>query len=254
MRALTLGWAALLAALMLTAGDAAAESTATICIPDKAGKPVIAGEAGTCKDTKTLTYVALELPGAGGLETLNKILPHMSYSESGVGGKPTIGLTGVNLQVVSGSGTTAGAVNGAGNIIIGYDENSGKHAQTGSHDLILGEQQTFTSFGGVLAGDANTISGPFSSVTGGFENVASGEAAWAGGGQRNLANGFDSSVSGGQLNEAGFVASVSGGAQNRASRGSSWVGGGKENNANAQYASIFGGKALKAEKEYEAIP
>ena len=36
--------------------------------------------------------------------------------------------------------------------MIGYDKNEGKHEQTGSHNLILGEEQTFTSYGGVLAG------------------------------------------------------------------------------------------------------
>lgn len=254
MRALTLGWAALLTTFTITTGAAGAEPTITICVPSKAGKPLVSGEAGTCKNTKTVTYAALNLPGAAGLETLNKVLPHMTFSETGVGGKPTIELSGVNLQIVSGSGATSGAVNGAGNVVIGYDENAGKHAQSGSHDLILGEEQTFTSFGGIVAGQADTISGPFASVSGGFENVASGEGAWAGGGQRNAASGFDSSVSGGQLNEAGFIASVSGGAQNHAARGSSWVGGGKENTANAQYATVFGGKGLKAEKEFEAIP
>ena len=254
MRRLAFGCVALLAALLTTAGSAWAESTTTICIPTVAGKAIVSGSAGTCKNTKTVTYSPLDLPGPGGLETLNKILPHMSFLESGVGGKPTIALTGVNLQLLSGSGATNGAVNGEGNLVIGYDENSGKHAQSGSHDLILGEEQTFTSFAGILGGRVNTISGPFASVIGGQHNTASGEAAWVGAGQNNLANGFESSISGGQLNEAGFVASVSGGAQNHASRGSAWVGGGRENNAAAEFASIFGGKGLKAEKEFEAIP
>jgi hypothetical protein len=254
MRRIGLGCVAIVAAFLITAGSASAESTTTICIPNKAGKPIVVGEAGTCKNTKAVTYSPLNLPGAGGLEMLNQILPHMSYVESGVAGKPTIQFSGVNVQIVSGSGSTKTGVNGVGNLVIGYDENPGKHAQTGSHDLILGEEQTFTSFGGILAGRANTISGPLASVTGGLNNVASGEASWASGGQHNTASGFDSSISGGQLNEAGFIGSVSGGAQNHASRGSSWVGGGRENNAAAEFASIFGGKGLKAEKEFEAIP
>ncbi len=246
--------AVLLAAFLMMADSASAESTTTICIPTKPGKAIVTGEAGTCKNTKTITYDALNLPGPSGLETLNKILPHMSYIESGVAGKPTIEFSDVNVQVVSGSGSTSGVVNGEGNLVIGYDENPGNHEQSGSHNLILGEEQTFTSFGGILAGRTSTISGPFASVTGGLDNVASGEDSWVSGGQRNVASGFDSAISGGQLNEAGFIGSVSGGAQNRASRGSSWVGGGKENNAAAEFASIFGGKGLKAEKEFEAIP
>jgi hypothetical protein len=254
MKALSLGFAALLAAFLMVDGTAGAESTTTLCMPSKVGKPIVAGEAGTCKNTKSITYVALSLPGSGGLELLTKILPHMSFIESGVAGAPTIQFSGVNVQIVSGSGSTNGAVNGEGNLVIGYDENPGEHPQTGSHDLVLGEEQTFTSFGGILAGRASTASGPFASVTGGFTNVASGEGSSVTGGQRNHASGFNSSISGGQLNEAGFIGSVGGGAQNRASRGSSWVGGGKENNAAAEYAAIFGGKGLKASIEFETLP
>jgi hypothetical protein len=209
---------------------------------------------GECPTKSTLKYKAVQLPGAGELETLNSLLPHVTYLEAGVAGKPTIQLSGVNVQVVNGAGSTASA-NGEGNLVIGYDENAGKHEQTGSHDLILGQEQTFTSYGGVLAGQLNSITAPFASVSGGQQNTASGEGAWAGGGQRNLASGLDSSISGGQLNQAGFISSVSGGALNRASTGgSSWVGGGFKNSATGGYSSIFGGKELKAEKEFEAIP
>jgi hypothetical protein len=41
-----------------------------------------------------------------------------------VGGQPTLRFTGVNVQVVSGSGTTSGTVNGLGNLIIGYNGNT----------------------------------------------------------------------------------------------------------------------------------
>lgn len=57
----------------------------------------------------------------------------------------TLLFTGMNLQVESGAGATDAAVNGLGNVIIGYDENPGK--QTGSHNLVLGDGQAFTSYG-----------------------------------------------------------------------------------------------------------
>jgi len=34
----------------------------------------------------------------------------------------TLQLSGINLQIVSGSGATSGAVNGKGNLIVGYNE------------------------------------------------------------------------------------------------------------------------------------
>ena len=61
---------------------------------------------------------------------------------SGIDGKPTVQGSAANVQLVNGEGKTASA-NGEGNLVIGYDENGGGHAQTGSHDLILGEEQTF---------------------------------------------------------------------------------------------------------------
>jgi hypothetical protein len=105
---------------------------------------------------------AVALPGASGLTALNKILPHMQYLESGVGGKPTIQISGVNVQVVNGTGKTE-TINGEGNLVIGYDEHNGyfgSRQQTGSHDLIVGLEQEFTSFGGILGGFRNTASGP----------------------------------------------------------------------------------------------
>jgi hypothetical protein len=229
-------------------GAAGAETATTLCEPEGPSKPVLSPNSkGECPTKNTLKYKTVQLPGAGQLETLNKILPHVNYLESGVAGKPTIQFSGVNVQVVNGEGKTD-SVNSEGNLVIGYDENAGNHEQTGSHDLILGEEQTFTSYGGNLAGETNTISAPFASVTGGEVNTASGEGSSVSGGQRNLASGFESSVSGGQLNQAGFISSVSGGALNRATTGgTSWVGGGRQNSATGAFASIFGGKELKAE-------
>jgi hypothetical protein len=79
----------------------------------------------------------------------------MTYVASGVGG-PTIQFSGVNVQVVNGEGKTA-SVNGDGNLVVGYDENAGKNDQTGSHNVILGGEQTFTSLGGILGGFKNGV-------------------------------------------------------------------------------------------------
>ena len=45
--------------------------------------------------------------------------------------------TGANLYVQSGSGATDGAVNGLGNLIVGYNEASDE-TRVGSHNLVLG--------------------------------------------------------------------------------------------------------------------
>jgi len=63
------------------------------------------------------------------------ILPHINYETSGIGKQPTIQFSGVNLQVINGSGSET-ILNGTGNLIVGYDPTPG--TQTGSHNLLLG--------------------------------------------------------------------------------------------------------------------
>lgn len=160
--------------------------------------------------------------------TLEAILPYIQFVGSGVGGKPTLQVSGANLQIVNGEGIT-NSTNGAGNLIIGYDSGAGE--QSGSHNLILGFGQTYTSWGtligggnntslaqaGLIMGDRGLQGAAFASVTGGFENRARGLHSWVGGGFNNEASGEVSSVSGGQNNGAsGPSSSVSGGGSNRA--------------------------------------
>ncbi len=173
------------------------------------------------------------------LTLLKSVLPHLSFVEAGVGAKPTIRFSGVNLQLLSGAGKTNAAVNGEGNLVIGYDEKPG--AQTGSHNLVLGTEQAYTSYGSLIAGERNTDSAPFSDVFGAV-NTASGEYASVIGGLENTASGEFSSVSGGVVNVAsGNGASVSGGATNKASGEEASVTGGNENIAGGNEATVSGG-------------
>ncbi|MHC4202968.1 MAG: hypothetical protein ACYSU0_23520, partial [Planctomycetota bacterium] len=123
--------------------------------------------------------------------------------------------TGVNVHVRSGSGSTAGGPNGRGNLIVGYNEATGSQTRTGSHNLIVGPEHEYTSYGGVVAGYENTISGRHASVTGGERGIASGRYSSVTGGYDNDATGWYASVAGGQLNSAGgLVSSVAGGLGN----------------------------------------
>ena len=215
----------LLAVLPATVGAASA-SALKLCVPRKEGSALVTPKHGKCKKGYKLTNVGAEgrqgkqgKPGSDGktgpegkagtagfgggeLETLKSLLSHVKFVGVGVGGKPTIQFSGVNVQIVNGEGKTA-SVNGEGNLVIGYDENKeGKHQQTGSHDLVLGEEQTFTSFGGLVAGWANQVTGAFASVTGGMENSASAPESSVTGGLMNSAPGGQASVGGGRLNTA----------------------------------------------------
>ena len=66
-------------------------------------------------------------------------MAHMKYEATGIDGKPTIKISGANVQIVNGEGTTA-TTNGENNLVIGYDEEPGD--QGGSHNLILGPPST----------------------------------------------------------------------------------------------------------------
>ena len=152
--------------------------------------------------------------------------------ENGVRG-PNITFKGANIHVVSGSGatddhfSTGGSLTGRGNLIIGYDEAPlflpplGPGDRGGSHNLVIGRGNRFTkgAFGGLVAGEGNTISNEAASVSGGFLNNANGRVASISGGFLNNANGRVASVSGGQSNTAvGDSSVVLGGSNNTASK------------------------------------
>jgi len=145
--------------------------------------------------------------------------------------------TGVNLQLVNGTGRTD-TVNGRGNLILGYDlarddgtyfcadgqftakepcERFGQtwaaSHKTGSHYLVIGDRNNYAQYGGMVVGLYNTSNAPSASVSGGMFNTAQGPAASVSGGRENKATGHYTSVSGGNGNSAsGAYASVSGGA------------------------------------------
>ena len=166
--------------------------------------------------------------------------------EKGVRG-PNITFRGANIHIVSGSGvtddhiSTGGKLTGLGNLIIGYDELfSGQVANRGgSHNLVVGRFHVFTSsaFGGLVAGEFNTVSAEGASVSGGRENTASGIFASVSGGLSNTASNLEASVSSGVGNTASARdASVLGGGQNTASGFGSVVLGGQNVTDNMDFS------------------
>ncbi len=170
---------------------------------------------------------------------------------------PDLTFSGVNVHIVDGTGSTS-STSGLGNLIIGYnkagnDQGSGD-VRTGSHNLILGDQNNYSSFSGLVAGDDNSISGPYASVSGGFANTASSNYASVSGGFANTASGLYASVSGGGYNTAsGEVTSVSGGELDTASGSASSVSGGETNMAKGDLSSVSGGNQNTASGSYASV-
>lgn len=218
----------------------------------------------------TLVKVQGQPPGNVGsllsrVEALEAKLANVSVEDDTINGLtgPHFIFEGVNVHIRSGSGSTddftffpetfipSADLLGLGNLVMGYNEDGvlfgfpvtdrTGSGSPGSHNLIMGSKHNYTSFGGIVTGFSNNISGVFSSVlvglfntasglwssvSGGATNVASEEGSSVSGGGNNLASGNDSSVSGGQFNTAsGDVSSVSGGGGRTASGDTDWVAG-----------------------------
>ncbi len=164
-------------------------------------------------------------------------------------------ITGANLHLRNGEGQTS-CMNYLGNLVIGYNEVAetrwdaasetwvpwSEADRSGSHNIVLGSENTYTHFGGLVAGTGNRICAPMASVSGGYANTAGAPYASVVGGHQNFASGERSSVLGGMTNTAsGTGASVSGGVDNTASSDWCSVSGGASNTASAWASCVSGG-------------
>ena len=187
-------------ALVLAASSAHA-ITGALCISAKLNGPLKLRASGVCKPDKEIQIGSFD--------------------------GTTLQFSGINVQVVSGAGTTDAAVNGRGNLIVGYNKGTIGQTRTGSHNLVVGDEHEFTSYGGFVAGKENTIAAASASVSGGSCNVAG-----------------SPSVPFGCPIVGGFAPSVSGGVQNRASGTGASVSGGASNTASGRESSVSGGNGL----------
>lgn len=191
-------------------------------------------------------------------EEEKEILSHLSIQQlpDGLGGTvKTIRFTGANVQIVNGLSATngnaaapdglVGTTNGLGNLIVGYNElgNPVVDERTGSHNLVIGHGHSYSSFGGIVAGQDNLIRGAFATITAGTLNESSGAHSSISGGESNVVSGNRSSVSGGKANTANsYYSTVSGGRNNLAGDYASAVSGGRSNTAGSVDSSISGGQ------------
>ncbi|MEA3333800.1 MAG: hypothetical protein U9Q58_09400 [Pseudomonadota bacterium] len=210
----------------------------------------LAGKADSVHTHGTLyyskTYVdALE----SRIAALENLLKHFSRDGD------EVTLSGANLNIVDGSGDTDGAVNGKGNLVIGYNESRGStDDRTGSHNLVVGGQHNFSSYGCLIAGFENDVSAKYACVSGGHFNYVTGNYASISGGYNNIADGNYASISGGSVNSAyGIYSSVSGGSGNNANGAKSAISGGINNVTSGDYSSISGGSSGYASGQYSSV-
>jgi hypothetical protein len=141
----------------------------------------------------------------GGIPGLDKYVSIDPNPINGVNG-PHVIFSGANVHVRSGSGATDdnGSPTGLGNLILGYDEPdpSVQLPRNGSHNLVAGTMNSFSTFGGAVLGFRNRLTGQYASVLGGDSNIASGVASTVLGGSQGTASGAYATILGGSANLA----------------------------------------------------
>ncbi|MCP4130751.1 MAG: hypothetical protein GY754_07200, partial [bacterium] len=211
-------------------------------------KAVIEALTGDSLDTSnSLTTRISDLESSvATLEGMNSTFAGVTRLTDSETGQPTIRFSGVNVQIVNGLGFTngvddnsdsAGTVNGLGNLIVGYNKRTGGYdTKSGSHNIIVGSHHYYSSYGGLVVGYSNYMSGKYSSVSGGSECRAINDYSSVSGGRNNFANGDYSSVKGGWANWAtGEYSSINGGWQCQASGNRSTVSGGQRRGASGAF-------------------
>jgi len=185
------------------------------------------------------SYVDAAVAGAGGgIEGLADYLSVDTATDAVI-------FTGANVYIQSGSGATDGSVNGLGNLIVGYDEDDGSDDKTGSHNLVVGIEHSYTSYGGLITGENSATTAKHAAVLGGLRNLASGTYAVSLGGYSNQAESDTSVITGGLYNETGASYTlVAGGYNNLAASGGAATFGGADNTVSGTYASIHGGNGI----------
>jgi hypothetical protein len=230
--------------------DAVTTSDALSVLRVAVGQPVELVCEGECTEIEPRVDT-LEAQLAEAMETiaaLQDVLAGVTRTED------AIVISGANLQVVDGTGSTTGPTNGLGNVIIGYNEADPDREQTGSHNLVVGMQHEFTSFGGIVAGEDNTIASKSANVLGGKNNVAAEDYASVAGGSLNVASGVLASIGGGFTNTAsGLNSAVSGGCENTASNNFAAVSGGRLGEASGEFSSVSGGYTNKGTGTYTSV-
>ncbi|GAB6096690.1 hypothetical protein JCM14469_29430 [Desulfatiferula olefinivorans] len=120
---------------------------------------------------------------------LEKTVARLSALLDGVSRKDdTLLFSNMNVQIVNGRGATH-QTNGRGNLIVGYNESRGVDARDGSHNIVVGSKNDYSSYGGIVTGFNNDIGGKYANVIGGNNNQATGDYASITGGAGNRAQG-----------------------------------------------------------------
>jgi hypothetical protein len=241
---------------LVCAAEALADSPVGMCVPSAGGTAITTPTSGTtCAAGSSYKQLAAQTDLDAAKTRIAALEAKLAdVTKLTVNGQPTVRFSGVNVQVVNGSGQTT-TTNAKGNLILGYNDTPGN--QNGSHNIIIGPGQAATSYGSIVTGRLNNSSGPYQALFG-DGNRATNSFATILGGHGNLASARLSTISGGCGNTTGFgshpadnycidpaqagqLQTVSGGTFNTASGTAAVIAGGYGGLASSKLSSITGG-------------
>ncbi|MDH4275691.1 MAG: hypothetical protein OEW08_11670 [Gammaproteobacteria bacterium] len=191
------------------------------------------------------------------LQKNNDLLNLRLKCVSSVSGGEDFIFEGCNVHVRNGMGSTP-TTNQYGNLIVGYNKTNEFLPRPGSHNVVVGDGHVYASYGGILSGERNVVSGPNATVLSSIASTISGAHGVVVGGNQGYVqvpgvlvggssnivgpSGYFGVVIGGEENEAdGRNAVVAGGSINKAAAGDSLVCGGDGNRAVSPASTVCGG-------------
>lgn len=212
------------------------------------------------------------------IETLEKKLAAVSVGKDSKGHQ-ALYIDGVNVHIRNGSqNQQTDSVNGVGNLIIGYHKPSARlicnvkvpsndksacqkvwgiwatNQRLGSHNIIVGDEHDYTSYGALISGTRNAVNAANASVIGGYQTIVSGEGGFAAAGASNYISGSAAGVVGGSFNiSSGQNSYIGGGWLNKATGSHASVSGGEQSEARGESSSVNGGRANLAKGKYSAV-
>lgn len=162
---------ALIAATAAIIAAAPAAASVALCVPTTAGQAAFSGgTAGgaSCNGARTVL-----LPDSvDDQQKLIDLLPYVTFKASGIGRKPTLRFTGLNIQIAKKEYPGYGNVDGTGNLIIGdsglrySDQSITDNRYSGSENLIIGSANEWRGRASATIGERNRLDSTLSFVHG----------------------------------------------------------------------------------------
>lgn len=165
------------AAVAVTAAPAGAATA--LCVPKTAGQTAFSGGDNPsvyCAGAQTM----LMPDSVADQQKLIDLLPYLTFKASGVGKKPTLVFTGLNIQISKKEYPGYGNTDGTGNLVIGdsgmrySDQSVTDFRYSGSENLIMGSANEWRGRGSLIVGESNKVGSTLSFVHGQNNTLSAG--------------------------------------------------------------------------------